>query len=594
MTSPQTPTPAETAKRLTDLALRATRVGAQAVVKSTMDSVRNGPDSLNIAGPMKELTKAMWMRPDDLWRRNMDLWVNSVRIWQTATARAMGIQLDPVMVPDRSDRRWKDAGWQSSAAHNLIQQSYLLFSDHILSMVQEVGDLDPADRERLAFHTRQNISALSPTNFAATHPGVLKATIEEKGENLVRGMEALVRDIELGGTRMRLRMSDETAFEVGKDVATAEGSVVFENELIQLIQFAPTTGEVAQRPLLIVPPWINKYYILDLRPKNSLIQWAVAQGYTVFCISWLNPDASHRNLGFDDYLLKGTMAAVDAVEKASGESQMNVLAYCLGGTLTATTLAYMAAKGDDRIQSATFMATLTDFSDPGEIRVFIDEKQIQGIEKRMARRGYLEGFEMADSFRMLRENDLVWNYLVDQYLLGKEPTAFDLLYWNEDTTRMPERMHSFYLRQMYLENNLIKPDGITLDGVGIDLRKVTIPVYMLSCDRDHIAPWQTTYTATQLYRGETTFVLGGSGHIAGVVNPPAKNRYGFKTAGTVNPETPEAWLESAEQHEGSWWPHWQQWLARFSGESVPARVVSEGGLPELEPAPGKFAKLRID
>jgi len=593
MTESQSATPAETAQRLARLAVRATQVGAKATVKSTVDSVRNGPDPLNIHAPMRALTRAMMMRPDEVWRRNMALWADSMRLWQTASARAMGLSVDPVITPEKGDRRWKDAGWESSASHDLVKQVYLLFSKHMMDAVQELGDLDPADRERLAFHTRQHISALSPSNFAATHPAVMKATIEQKGENLLRGFESLVDDIDAGGTRLRLRMSDETAFEVGRDVATAEGSVVFENDLIQLIQFAPTTGEVATRPLLVVPPWINKYYILDLRPKNSFIQWAVAQGYTVFCISWVNPDVSHRDLGFDDYLKKGTLAAIDAVEQATGVSEMNVVAYCLGGTLTAATLGYLAEKGDQRVKSATFMATLTDFSDPGEIRVFIDDKQITGIEKRMARRGYLEGFEMADSFRMLRENDLVWNYLVDQYLLGKEPTAFDLLYWNEDTTRMPERMHSFYLREMYLHNRLVEPGGITLDGVAIDLRKVDIPVYMLSCDRDHIAPWQTTYKATQLYSGETTFVLGGSGHIAGVVNPPVKNRYGFKTAGTVNPESPDAWLESAQQNEGSWWPHWSQWLSNHAGESVAARTVADGGLPELEPAPGRFAKTRI-
>ena len=594
MSKPESASPAETAQRLTRLAARATRVGAQAAVKQTVDAVRNGPDPSNLKSPMVALTRAAFMRPDELWRRNFALWSDSMRMWQTATARAMGLDVSPVVSPKKGDRRWKDAGWQSSAPHHLIQQAYLLLSDHVMSAVEELGDLDPKDRERLAFHTRQQISALSPTNFAATHPAVAKATIEQQGENLVRGFESLIDDLEAGGTRLRLRMSNEHAFEVGTDVATAEGSVVFENELIQLIQFAPTTGEVAKRPLLIVPPWINKYYILDLRPKNSFIQWAVAQGHTVFCISWVNPDVSHRDLSFDDYLEKGTLAAVDAVEQATGESEINLVAYCLGGTLAATTLAYMAQVGDQRIQSATFMATLTDFSDPGEIRVFIDEEQIQGIEKRMARRGFLEGFEMADSFRMLRENDLVWNYLVDQYLLGNKPTAFDLLYWNEDTTRMPEKMHSFYLRQMYLHNRLIEPGGITLLGTPIDLRSVDVPVYMLSCDRDHIAPWQTTYTATQLYSGETTFVLGGSGHIAGVVNPPAKNRYGYKTAGTVNPESPEAWLEGAQQQDGSWWLHWGAWLAPLAGPTVPARTPGDGGLDVIEPAPGRFAKARID
>ena len=594
MSTPEAPTPAATAQRLARLAARAARVGARTAAHSTVDRVRGGPDPLHLAGPMKALARAMVVRPGEVWRRNLSLWMDSVQLWQSATARAMGVSVPPVIEPERSDRRWKDPAWQTSGPHALLQQSYLLLSRHVLDAVGALGDLEPADRERLAFHVRQHLSAMSPTNFAPTHPAVVRATIEQRGENLVRGFEALLDDLEAGKGRLRLRMSDETAFQVGVDVATAPGSVVFENELIQLIQFEPTTETVGARPLLVVPPWINKYYILDLRPDNSFVQWAVAQGQTVFCISWVNPDATHRDLGFDDYLRDGTLAAIDAVCAATGVSELNLLAYCLGGTLTAATLAWLADRGDRRVQSCTFLATLTDFSDPGEIRVFIDEAQVSGIEARMARRGFLEGFEMADSFRMLRENDLVWSFYVDQYLLGTPPRAFDLLYWNEDTTRMPERMHSFYLREMYLHNRLVEPGGITLEGVALDLRKIEVPVYMMSCDRDHIAPWQTTYAATQLYGGETTFVLGGSGHIAGVVNPPSRSRYGFRTHGTHTPSTPEAWLAEATEHEGSWWPHWRAWLADHTGEPVPARRVEDGGLEPLEAAPGRFATTRID
>ena len=592
MSRPSSAHPMHTFQRFTELAVRTTSVGLQAAARSSVETARNGRDPLNLQGPMLQLTRAMMLRPDALWRRNLRLWADSAQLWQSASARAMGLAVEPVVRPQRSDRRWKDAGWASSPPHDFLKQAYLLLSQHILQAVEEVGDLEPADRERLAFHTRQYLSALAPSNFAATHPAVLRETIAQRGENLLRGWEALLDDLEAGGARVRLRMSDETAFEVGRDVATTEGSVIFENDLIQLLQFAPTTAEVGQRPLLIVPPWINKYYILDLRPDNSFIRWAVSQGHTVFCISWLNPDIRHRTLGFEDYLQKGTLAAIDAVLQATGASELNMAAYCLGGTLTAATLAWLAAKEDRRVHSATFLATLTDFSDPGEIRVFIDEAQIAGIERRMARRGYLEGFEMADSFRMLRENDLVWNALVDQYLLGKEPAAFDLLYWNEDTTRMPERMHSFYLRQMYLHNRLVEPGGISLLNTPIDLRAIEVPVYMLSCERDHIAPWTSTYAATQLYGGETTFVLGGAGHIAGVVHPPAQGRYGYRTAGTHTPSTPDAWLEHAESHEGSWWTHWGQWLARHAGEAVPARTVADGGLKPIEAAPGRFARAR--
>lgn len=591
--SASNPTPTETALKLGKLAARGTAASARTAIGAAADSLRGGPDPLHIVRPATQLAMAMVTRPDEVWRRQANLWMDSVRLWQGATARWMGIQTPPVAEPAPDDRRFADEGWNTSAPHDLIKQAYLLMSQHMMATVQEMGDLDDAERERLAFHTRQAISAMSPSNFAATHPGVVKATIEQKGENLLRGYEAFVRDLEAGRSRLRLRMSDETGFEVGKTVATAKGSVVFQNELIQLIQFAPTTEKVARRPLLIVPPWINKYYILDLRSNNSFIQWAVAQGHTVYTISWRNPDISNRDLGFDDYMRLGTLAALDAVEASSGENEINVLAYCLGGTLTATTLAWLAARGDTRVQSCTFLATLTDFSDPGEIRVFIDDKQISGIERRMARKGFLEGFEMADSFRMLRENDLIWNYYVEQYLLGKEPSAFDMLYWNEDTTRMPERMHGFYLREMYLHNRLVEPDGIHLNGEAIDLRRIKIPVYMLSCDKDHIAPWESTYKATQLYQGETTFVLGGSGHIAGVVNHPSRKRYGFKTNGTHTPESTEQWLAGATQQEGSWWPHWAAWLAPHAGEAVEARDPARGQTV-IEAAPGSYAKHRID
>lgn len=592
MATPATPS-TEQARRLAKLTARAARVTTSFAVKSAVEDVKNGPDSLNLAEPLGKLALGMMQRPDEVWARNMKLWSDSIQLWQAATARMMGIQAAPVVEPARGDRRFKHDGWTESVTHDVLKQSYLLMSQYVEGLVADMGDLGGKERERLAFHTRQALSGMSPANSALTNPEVLQATIEQRGENLVRGMESMLDDMEAGGTRLRLRMSDETAFEVGKDLATAEGSVVFETEMMQLIQFAPTTGEVAKRPLLIIPPWINKYYILDLRPKNSFIQWAVSKGFTVFIVSWVNPDESLRHKNFEDYLQQGALPAIDAVCEATGEDELNLVGYCIGGTLTAATLSILKQRGDQRVKSCTYLTTLTDFEDPGDIRIFIDDKQIAGIEKRMARRGFLEGFEMSDSFRLLRENGLVWNYVVDQYLLGNQPTPFDLLYWNEDTTRMPEAMHSFYLREMYLENKLVKPGAITLCDTPIDLTQVDMPIFQLSCERDHIAPWKSTYKATQLYSGEVTFVLGGSGHIAGVVNPPAKNKYGFRTHGTVNPADPGEWYAGSEKHEGSWWPYWAAWLAERSGESVPARLVAEGGLKEIEPAPGRYAKTRI-
>jgi polyhydroxyalkanoate synthase len=360
---------------------------------------------------------------------------------------------------------------------------------------------------------------------------------------------------------------------------------------MQLIQYAPTTEQVYQRPLLVIPPWINKYYILDLQPKNSFIRYALDQGFTVFVISWVNPDADHAGKTFEDYMVDGPLAALDAIAQATGERETNVVGYCLGGTLLAATLAYLAVKKDRRIKAATFLASLTDFEDPGELGVFIDEEQLAAMDESMARRGYLEGREMATTFNMLRANDLIWSFVINNYLMGKEPFPFDLLYWNSDSTRMPYAMHSFYLRRFYQENRLIEPGGISLCGVPIDLRKIRIPVYMLSTREDHIAPWASTYAATQLYQGKMTFVLAGSGHIAGVINPPSVEKYGYWTNETLPPD-PEAWLEGATQHAGSWWPHWRNWNAAHAGEKIAARVPGDGALTPIEDAPGSYVRTR--
>ena len=415
----------------------------------------------------------------------------------------------------------------------------------------------------------------------------------------MKGLAHLLEDIERGDGSLRISMTDERAFEVGRNVATTPGKVVFQNDLMQLIQYAPMTDTVAKRPLLIMPPWINKFYILDLREKNSYIRWAVSQGHTVFVVSWVNPDRRHADKGFDDYMFEGPLAALDAIERATGEREVNVIGYCLGGTLLGSALAWMASKKDTRVASATFFVSLLDFSIPGELGVFIDEQQVQALERRMSERGYLEGSEMAGTFNMLRANDLIWSFVINNYLLGREPFPFDLLYWNSDSTRMPAKMHSFYLRNMYLKNALKDPGGIKLGGVSLDLRKVKVPAYFISTVEDHIAPWKSTYLGARILGSNAKngrgvrFVLGGSGHIAGVVNPPAANKYCFWTNDAM-PETPEAWQASAERHEGSWWPDWQAWISTVNGDArVPARIPGEGGLPAIEDAPGSYVKFRL-
>ncbi len=458
--------------------------------------------------------------------------------------------------------------------------------------MREVEGIDERTARKVDFYTRQFVDALAPSNFVMTNPEVLRATIESRGENLLHGLKNLLEDLERGKGRLAIKMTDMAAFRVGENIAVSPGKVIFQNDLMQLIQYSPTTELVKRRPLLIIPPWINKFYILDLRPDNSFIRWAVEQGHTVFVISWVNPDEHLAAKTFADYMLEGPLAALDAIEQATGEREANVIGYCLGGTLLACTLAYMAAKHDNRIKSATFFVTMVDFAEAGELSVFIDEEQLSALEERMNAKGYLEGRDMATTFNMLRANDLIWSFVVNNYLLGKSPFPFDLLYWNSDSTRMPAAMHSFYLRKMYQENLLVKPGGITLAGVPIDLGKIRTPAFILSTREDHIAPWRSTYAATRLYKGPVKFVLSASGHIAGVVNPPG-GRYGH-WVNDNNPPTPEEWLAGATEHAGSWWPLWEQWVAQYAGGEVPARQPGDGKLTPIENAPGSYVKVRAE
>jgi len=438
-----------------------------------------------------------------------------MKLWQRTTERLF----DPTSASDQrpatTDRRFQHPAWTENILFNYIKQSYLISAEAILSAVSRVNDLNPKIAHKVDFYTRQFVDAMSPSNFLATNPEVLQTTIETGGENLFRGLTNLLDDLERGRGQLAVTMTDLKAFRLGENVAATPGKVIFQNELMQLIQYAPSTPEVKRRPLLIVPPWINKFYVLDLRPKNSFIRWAVGQGHTVFVISWVNPDRRLAHKRFEDYMLEGPLAALTAIEAAAGEREVNAIGYCLGGTLLAATLAYLAAQNDDRIRSATYLGTLVDFTDVGDMAVFIDEEQLAVLEKRMRRRGYLEGRDMALAFNMLRANDLIWSFVISNYLLGKQPIPFDLLYWNADSTRMPATMHSFYLHNMYHENRLAIPGGISLAGVPIDLKWIETPTFILSTREDHIAPWQSTYAATQLYQGPVKFVLADSGHIAG-------------------------------------------------------------------------------
>lgn len=516
---------------------------------------------------------------------------------QQAMRGMAGEQVSPLITPAKNDRRFKDSAWTHEPYYMAIMQQYLLFSQVVEELVESLGGLDETHKRNLMFYARQLVNAMAPTNFMTTNPEVMRKTLETRGQNLVDGLASLREDLANSAEGINVRMTDRGAFGVGHNIAVTPGAVVYENELIQLIQYTPTTKKTFKTPLLMVPPWINKYYILDLRDDNSMVKWLVGQGHTVFLISWRNPGPEQRDITWADYMQMGPISAMDAIEQACGEKSVNLLSYCVGGTLTASTVAYLTSTRRGRkVKSVTYMATLQDFRDPGDIGVFLNERVVEGIEQTLQLKGYLDGRSMAYTFNLLRENDLFWSFYISNYLKGETPAAFDLLYWNTDGTNLAAGTHAWYLRHMYLENSLVEPNGIELDGVKIDLRKISTPSYFVSPKEDHIAKWNSTYYGALLPKGPATFVLGGSGHIAGIVNPPSKNKYGYWTNDAL-PENHEAWLESASEHEGSWWPHWQAWMTdngyADSEKMVPVRQPGDGALSIIEPAPGRYVKMTI-
>lgn len=550
-----------------------------------------GGAQLSMGKAFADMTAKLMANPMQLAQAQVNLFGNYLTLWQRTTAKMLGQQVEPVAVVGKEDRRFSDVAWNENALFDFIKQSYLLTAQWMQNTVQHVEGIDKDTAMKVDFYTRQFVNALSPSNFVMTNPEVLRATVATGGENLIQGLNNLLADLERGKGRLAIRMTDDKAFHVGKNIATTPGKVVFRNDLMELIQYSPGTDEVMKTPLLIVPPWINKYYILDLRKENSFIKWLVENGVTVFVISWVNPDQKLAQKTFDDYMLEGVMTSMKQVSLATGEKEVNVVGYCLGGTLLASTLGYMAAKKDERIKSATYFTTMVDFKDVGELAVFIDDDQLTFLERQMAQKGYLEAADLGNTFRMLRANDLIWSFVVNNYLLGKDPIPFDLLYWNSDSTNMPAAMHIFYLRKMYQQNLLSKPGGISLDGVPIDLHKVRIPTFILSAKEDHIAPWKSTYVATRLYDSAIKFCLSMSGHIAGIINPPANKKYGYWTDVKL-PHSPDAWLDAATFHEGSWWPEWLKWLEKHGGGKVKARVPGDGALKAIDDAPGKYVLMK--
>ena len=519
-----------------------------------------------------------------LGRAYLDLWAGAVK-------RMAGEQAPPVVSPDPRDKRFADPEWSENQFFDFLKQAYLLTAQWADKLVKDAAGVDEHTRKKAEFYVKQIANAISPSNFVLTNPELLRETLSSNAENLVRGMHMLSEDIKAGHGLLKIRQSDPSMFEVGKNLATTPGKVVFQNELMQLIQYEATTKNAMRLPLLIVPPWINKFYILDLAPEKSFVKWCVDEGITVFVISWVNPDARLAAKSFEEYMREGVITALDTVGAITGEKQVHAIGYCVGGTLLSIALAYLAAKKQNRIKSATLFAAQADFTYAGDLMVFVDEERISQLETHMKEQGYLEASRMANTFNMLRSNDLIWPYVVNNYMRGKKPVPFDILYWNSDATRMPAANHSFYLRNCYLDNKLTKGE-MEIAGARIDLRKVKVPVYNLATREDHIAPAKSVLYGSQYFGGPVKYVLAGSGHIAGVVNPPSKPKYQYWTGEKPNGESVEAWMKTATEHPGSWWPDWLEWLKAQGAETVAARKIGGGKFKPIEDAPGSYVKVK--
>lgn len=555
------------------------------------------PDYANNLEPFKELNGLLFEKymqnPQEVIDAQIAFWKDYTELLQQTTLYNLGKDdIEPMFKAEPKDKRFLHESW-SLPGFNFIKQFYLLLNQHIQNFIEQMDSVDPATHQRITFFVRTYLNSLAPSNFVASNPEILQLTLDSKGENLLKGLNHFYEDLKTSDGPFNIKLTDHESFKIGENIAVTPGKVVYQNDLIQLIQYEPTTEKVLKRPLLIVPPWINKYYILDLTPKNSLVKWAVDQGHTVFIISWRNPDTRHRYFNFEDYMVLGILSALDAIEQATGESGINGLGFCIGGTLLACALAYLAKHNQQRILSATYLTTMIDFSEPGELGVFMSEEQIKHTEGQMAEKGYLDGRSMAQTFNLLKDNDLIWSYFINNYLAGKEPLPFDLLYWNSDGSNLPEQAHRFYLRNMYLKNLLSKPNALTLADTALNIRDIKIPAYFISTELDHIAPWKSTYKGAQLHSGTVRFVLGGSGHIAGVVNPPYKMKYGYWTNPTLEYSS-EEWLSNAKQQKGSWWTDWDSWIKKQDSNFVTARKPGEGKLSIIEDAPGSYVKRQLN
>ncbi len=565
---------------------------AEAALRQADSPAALTPDPFHVGPALTDVMGRLAAQPDRMLRAQADLFSRYLDLWQSTARRMAGETVEPVVQPAKGDKRFNDPDWGAHPMYDVMKQSYLLTSNWLNSLVTDVEGVDPLEKRRVEFFMKMLTDAISPSNFLMSNPAALREAMSSHGESLVRGMENFAADLTRGGGQLAISQTDMDQFRVGENVATAPGKVVYQNDILQLLQFEPTTEQVHEIPLLLFTPWINKFYIIDLRPDNSLVRWLTSQGITVFVTSWVNPDEKLAAKTFESYLKEGIYDATTQVMKQCGTTRVNTVGYCIGGTLLSCALAHMAAKGDDRINSATFFAAQQDFVEAGDLKLFVDDAWLRDIEETMDQAGgFLPGKSMADTFNSLRGNDLIWSFFVNNYLMGKEPKPFDLLFWNSDQTRMPKALHLFYLRNFYKDNALAK-GNLILDGVTLDLSKVKTPIYVQSSRDDHIAPFRSIYRGAKLFGGPVTFTMAGSGHIAGVINHPDAKKYQHWT----NPELPatvEEWRAAAVEHPGSWWPHWGQWLKSKSGDLVPARDPSKGPLGKpLEDAPGSFVKVR--
>jgi len=567
---------------------------AEAALRQADGQTALSPDPFHVAPALTEVMGKLAAKPDLMLRAQADLLSRYMDLWQNVASRVAGQTPEPVVAPAKGDKRFNDPDWSDQPLFDVMKQSYLLTSNWLNSVVSQAAaedGVDPLTKRRVEFFMKMLTDAFSPSNFLISNPVALREFVETKGESLVRGMENFAADLERGHGELQISQTDMEQFTVGKNVATTPGKVVYQNDILQLIQYAPATEQVHEIPLLIFTPWINKFYIVDLRPDNSLVKWLTEQGFTVFVTSWVNPDEHLAAKAFEDYMIEGVYDASRQVMKQCGVDRINAVGYCIGGTLLACTLAYMAAKGEKRINSATFFAAQQDFAEAGDLRLFVSDEWLKDLEAKIdAAGGFLPSKSMADTFNSLRANDLIWSFFVNNYLLGREPKPFDLLFWNADQTRMPKALHLFYLRHFYKENALSKGD-LELGGVTLDLKKVTAPIYVQSSRDDHISPYRSVYRGARLFGGPVTFMMAGSGHIAGVINHPAANKYQHWTNEAL-PATVDEWVAGAQEHAGSWWPHWAAWLKDKSGELVPARDPAKGPLKPIEDAPGSYVQVR--